>query len=148
MHRASQLEQVRKRGFPPLLNELVYKRGQAPLPDLFKLGVALLLAAVVAVGQIQTQTPKPLPAILEWRPLIGEYTSNTETVIVLEKDGKLYALVKGGQMTEIQENAFYRDKFGKAAHLKFNGTIYERKPLGPEKGATQLKVKPVRPVKV
>jgi D-alanyl-D-alanine dipeptidase len=105
----------------------------------------LLLAAFATVAQ--TQTPRPLPALLEWRPLIGEYTSKSETIIVLEKDGKLYALVKGGQIAEVQENAFYRDKFGKATHLKFNNTIYERKPLGPEKGATQLKVTPVRPVK-
>ena len=29
------IEQVRKRGLPPLLSELVQQRGQAPLPDLF-----------------------------------------------------------------------------------------------------------------
>lgn len=104
--------------------------------------LAFLLAAISSVAQ----TPKPLPALLEWRPLIGEYVSNNETVIVLEKDGELYALVKGGQMTQVAENAFYwRD--GKVTHLKLNSVIYERKPLGPEKGATQLKVKPVRPVK-
>src|ERR1051325_4680579 len=104
--------------------------------------ITLLLAAVVCVAQ----TPKPSPALPEWRPLIGEYTSNNETVIVLEKDGKLYALVKGGQMTEVPESAFFRANV-KVTYLKLNGTIYDRKPLGPEPGATQLKVKPVRPVK-
>jgi len=104
----------------------------------------LLAAATVA------QTPKPSPAPLRWRPLIGEYVSNNETVIVLEKDGKLYALQKragSGPMTEVAENAFYRDRNGKVSHLKLNDSIYEHKPLGPEEDATQLKVKPVRPVK-
>ncbi|HEV8170032.1 MAG TPA: M15 family metallopeptidase, partial [Pyrinomonadaceae bacterium] len=103
----------------------------------------LLLVTAAAVAQ----TPKPSPAPLEWRPLIGEYASNNDNVIVLEKDGKLYALVKGGTTSEVPESAFYRDRSGKVTHLKLNGAIYERKPLGPEEGATQLKVKPVRPVK-
>jgi D-alanyl-D-alanine dipeptidase len=107
------------------------------------LTIALLLAAVASVAQ----TPKPSPAPLEWRPLIGEYATNDQTVIVLEKEGKLYALVKGGQISEVAENAFYRDRQGKVSHLKLNGSIYDRKPLGPEEGATQLKVKPVRPVR-
>src|SRR5689334_24304141 len=105
--------------------------------------IALLLAASATVAQ----APKPSPAPLEWRPLIGEYVANNQTVIVLEKDGKLYALVKGGPTTEVGENAFFRDRNGKISHLKLNGAIYERKALGPEAGATQLKVKPVRPVK-
>ena len=106
----------------------------------------MLLATAAAVAQ----TPKPSPAPLEWRPLIGEYVQKDETAIVLEKDGKLYALLKRaepGPMSEVGENAFYRDKNGKVTHLKLNGLIYERKPLGPEEGATQLKVKPVRPVR-
>ncbi|HKP80815.1 MAG TPA: M15 family metallopeptidase [Pyrinomonadaceae bacterium] len=116
-----------------------------PLAFIFRaFGAVLLLATVVAVAQ----TPKPSPAPLELRPLIGEYASNNETVIVLEKDGKLYALTKGAAgPTEVPETAFYRDRNGKVSHLKLNSSIYERKPLGPEEGATQLKVKPVRPVK-
>src|ERR1051326_6194699 len=105
--------------------------------------IAILLAAFASVAQ----TPKPSPAPLAWRPLIGEYVSNNETVIVLEKDGKLYALVKGGPITEVAENALYRDRNGKVSHLKLGGAIYERKPLGPEEGAPQLKVNPLRPVK-
>ena len=104
--------------------------------------IALLLAAATVA-----QTPKPAPAPLAWRPLIGEYVSNNETIIVLEKDGKLYALLKNGPMTEVAARAFYRDRNGKVSHLRFNDSIYERKPLGPEEGATQLKVNPVRPVK-
>src|ERR1051326_2659360 len=108
--------------------------------------VGLIIALLLATASI-AQTPKPSPAPLAWRPLIGEYVSNNETVIVLEKDGKLYALVKGGPITEVAENAFYRDQSGRVSPLKLGGPIYERKPLGPEEGATQLKVNPLRPVK-
>src|SRR5678815_4559351 len=104
--------------------------------------VALIITLLLMTAAAVAQTPKPSPAPLEWRPLIGEYASNTQTVIVLEKDGKLYALIKGGATTEVPESAFYRDRNGKISHLKLNGAIYERKPLGPEEGATQLKVKP------
>src|ERR1051325_1069975 len=109
--------------------------------------IGLIIALLFAAGASAAQTPQPSPAPLEWRPLIGEYVLNNETVIVLEKDGKLYAQVKGASMSEVADNAFYRDRQSKVSHLKLNGAIYERKPLGPEEGATQLKVKPVRPVK-
>ena len=107
--------------------------------------VSLLLAVAA-----HAQTAKPAPAPLEWRPLLGEYVNNEKTVIVLENGGKLYALLKqtpSGPMQDIAENAFYRDRNGKVSHLKLDGGIYTRKPLGPEEGATQLKVEPVRPVK-
>jgi len=96
------------------------------------------------------QTTKPAPASLEWRPLLGEYVNNDKTVIVLENGGKLYALLKQAQpgpMQPVAENAFYRDRRGKVSHLKLDDVIYTRKPLGPEEGAAQLKVEPVRPVK-
>ena len=107
--------------------------------------LSLLLAAAALA-----QTAKPAPAPLEWRPLLGEYVSNEKTIIVLENGGKLYALRKQtppGPMQQIAENAFYRDRDAKVSHLKLDGVIYTRKPLGPEEGATQLKVEPVRPVK-
>jgi D-alanyl-D-alanine dipeptidase len=109
--------------------------------------IGLIVAVLLAASASVAQTLKPSPAPLEWRPLIGEYVSNSETIIVLEKDGKLYVATRSGPMTEVAESAFYRDRQGKVSHLRLNGSIYERKPLGPEEGATQLKVKPVRPVK-
>lgn len=104
--------------------------------------VLLLSAAIIA------QTPKPAPASPEWRPLIGEYFQKDETLIILEKDGKLYAQKRGEQapLKEVEPNSFLRDKNKKISHLKIDGFIYERRPLGPEEGATQLKVKPLRPV--
>ena len=112
--------------------------------------LAAVVLGLVLAGGVLAQTAKPAPAPLEWRPLLGEYVNDEKTVIILENGGKLYALLKQtppGPMQEIAENVFYRDKDGKVSHLKLDGVIYTRKPLGPEEGATQLKVEPVRPVK-
>ena len=85
---------------------------------------------------------------LECRPLLGEYVGQDETLIILEKDGKLYAQKRGepASLKEVSPNLFLRDKNKKITHLKIDAFIYERRPLGPEEGAMQLKVKPLRPV--
>jgi len=105
--------------------------------------VLLLTSAAIA------QTAKPAPAPLEWRPLLGEYVGQNETLIVLEKNGKLLALKRGdpASIKEVSPDFFLRDKNKKVSHLKIGGFIYERRALGPEEGAAQLKVKPLRPVK-
>jgi D-alanyl-D-alanine dipeptidase len=112
------------------------------LSSCLKLSVILLL--FLASSTI-AQHPKPLPAPARFRPLLGEYVHDSQTVIVLENEGKLYALAKGNpsaQMREITANAF------SSKQLTLDNTIYKRQPLGPEPGATQLQVKPVRPVPV
>jgi D-alanyl-D-alanine dipeptidase len=102
--------------------------------------VLLLLATIVAA-----QTGKPAPAPARLRPLLGEYVHDNQTVIVLESDGKLYALAKGSQpssMREIAASAFSHEQ------LTLDNVTYKRHPIGPEPGATQLKVTPLRPVPV
>ena len=107
-------------------------------------GVLILLLAATALAQ----TTKPAAAPLEWRPLLGEYVGLSETLIILEKDGKLLALKRGepSSIKEVSPDFFLRDKNKKVTHLKIGGFIYERRLLGPEEGATQLKVKPLRSV--
>lgn len=111
--------------------------------SLFVVTLSLLLTVITLA-----QAPKPRPAPSELRPLLGEYVSNNQTVIVLEKDGKLYGLSKqDAQSQELKESLFTRDPRGQIKFLNVKGVIYERRPLGPEEGANQLKVEPVRPVK-
>ncbi|HEX7334537.1 MAG TPA: M15 family metallopeptidase [Pyrinomonadaceae bacterium] len=133
-------------GLRPRLYAAARSAGSAFAGTALAISITLLLATAALA-----QTTKPAPAPLEWRPLLGEYVNNEKTIIVLENGGKLYALLKQtppGPMQEIAENAFYRDRNGKVSHLKLDAGIYTtRKPLGPEEGATQLKVEPVRPVK-
>jgi D-alanyl-D-alanine dipeptidase len=102
-------------------------------------GVLILLAVSATIAQ----QPKPLPAPARFRPLLGEYIHDKQTVIVLESEGKLYALVKGTtSRRELSINAISHNQ------LTLDNVIYKRQPLGPEEGATQLKVTPLRPVPI
>src|SRR5687767_5191216 len=54
-------------------------------------------------------TAKPAPAPARWRGLIGEYDPDDNILIILEKDGRLWALFKNGkleQLNEISRNVF------------------------------------------
>jgi len=103
-----------------------------------------LLAGVLiflSLSPVIAQQPKPSPAPARFRPLLGEYVHDNQTVIVLESEGKLYAVTKGtSQRRELSTNAFSRNQ------LTLDNVTYKRQPLGPEPGATQLKVTPLRPV--
>ncbi len=115
-----------------------------------KLRLVSIFLILLLVSAATAQTSKPAPAPLELRPLIGEYFSNSDTLIILEKDGKLFAQKRGddASIKEVSPTLFLRDKNRKVSHLNLDGVIYERRPLGPEEGATQLKVKPLRSVPV
>ena len=102
-----------------------------------------LLAGVLiflSLSPVIAQQPKPSPAPARFRPLLGEYVHDNQTVIVLESEGKLYAVTKGTDKREISIDAFSRNQ------LTLDNVTYKRQPLGPEPGATQLKVTPLRPV--
>lgn len=103
-----------------------------------------LLAGVLiflSLSPVIAQQPKPSPAPARFRPLLGEYVHDNQTVIVLESEGKLYAVTKGtSQRRELPNTAFSRNQ------LTLDNVTYKRQPLGPEPGATQLKVTPLRPV--
>jgi D-alanyl-D-alanine dipeptidase len=99
--------------------------------------IFLLTSATIA------QQPKPLPAPARFRPLLGEYVHDNQTVIVLESEGKLYALAKGTTSAEKHE---VTPALFSGNQLTLDNVIYKRQPLGPEEGATQLKVTPLRPV--
>jgi len=109
---------------------------------------------------------KPLPAPSRWRPLIGEYVSESETVIILENQGTLSALFKRTELDPLQEVSkdtfqfspasiraservvFSRDSRGKVTEVEIGKLLFKRKPLGPEEGSNQLRVEPLRPVPI
>src|SRR5215813_4803744 len=82
----------------------------------FGIVVMLLLGAlthghtITPVNQGVVQSPtKPAPAPARWRPLIGEYVLDNETLFILENDGKLSALFKKTElapMRELSKNEF------------------------------------------
>ena len=125
--------------------------------------IVLLVLCLVHLVAAQDARPRPAPA--QWRPLIGEYVLDNETIIILEKDGKLSALYKRSELAPMHQVS--RDLFefdagtsraggrirflrsrGKVAKFRIGGMIFNRRPLGPEEGANQLKVNPVRPVPI
>ena len=107
---------------------------------------------------------KPSPAPARWRGLIGEYGPDDDIVLILEKDGKLCSSFKRAEpepLNEVSKNVFRfpvpgphaqqtviftRDRSGRATQLAVDSVILKRRQVGPEAGANQLRVKPVRPV--
>jgi D-alanyl-D-alanine dipeptidase len=112
-------------------------------------------------GQSVSSTSKPAPAPARWRGLIGEYGPDNDIVIVLEKDGGLFALFKRERfepLTEVSRNVFRftiqnenrpvvfaRDRYGRATQVTLDSVVLKRRPIEPESG-NQLRIKPVRPV--
>jgi|ERR1051326_2196841 D-alanyl-D-alanine dipeptidase len=136
---------------------MMFKRGK------LEIVLLLLLAAASTVAQT-TRSSKPLPPPARWLGLIGEYGPDANILIVLEKDGTLQATFNRGEsepLREISANVFAfqsgphtgrqlvfaRNPHGHATEVRLGDSILKRRPIGPEEGAPQLRVKPVRPVK-
>lgn len=123
----------------------------------------ILCTLLLVAGAAQAQQ-KPLPAPVQWRPLLGEYVLEDLTIMILEKDGKLCALYNRSELACMRQTSrygfefdsstkreggrfvFLRDSRGKVNQFRTGHMFFKRKPLGPDEGATQLKVDPVRPV--
>lgn len=111
------------------------------LSSCLKLHLTSFFLILFVTSASLAQQPKPSPAPARFRPLLGEYVHHNQTVIVLESEGKLYAVTKGtSQRRELPTSAFSGNQ------LTLDNITYKRQPLGPEPGATQLKVTPLRPV--
>jgi serine beta-lactamase-like protein LACTB len=112
----------------------------------------------------RVEMSKPSPAPEKWRGLIGEYGWDHNTLYILEKDGKLHALIEWFflyPLTEQSENVFAfppdvglyhgekliftRDEKGKATKVAAASVVFERRRLDGEDGKT-FKIKPLRPV--
>ncbi len=108
--------------------------------------------------------PKPPAAPQKWRGLIGEYGWDHDILYIHERDGKLWALIEWIEfdpLEEVSENVFKfpsrglydgerliftRDKSGRATEVEAANVVFKRRNIGPEEGAQQLRMQPVRPV--
>ena len=108
--------------------------------------------------------PKPQPPPDKWKGLIGEYGWDHDVLYIFEKDGKLWALIEWFEfdpLEQVSENVFKfpnrglydgerlifkRDKDGRATEVEAANVVFKRRSVGPEGGAAQLRIKPVRPV--
>lgn len=95
-------------------------------------------------------TPKPAPAPARWMGLIGEYGWDHDVLFILEKEGRLQALIewfflypleelgenrfrfpKSG-LYENEELIFQRDAGGKATEVNAANVVFKRRPLADE----------------
>lgn len=130
--------------------------------DVARLSDGLTLAKVSSYPDSQESLdPKPLPAPARWRGLIGEYGTDDNVLIILEKDGRLATQFKRAQteiLVEVSKNVFRlasqnesrqvvftRDAHGRATQVVIDATTFKRRQIEPESG-NQLRINPVRSV--
>ncbi len=107
--------------------------------------------------------PKPEPAPAKWTGLIGEYGWDHNILYILEKDGKLHALIEWFflyPLTEESENVykfpdfglyhgekliFSRDAKGRATQVEAASVVFKRRAILGEDGSTFV-IKPTRPI--
>jgi CubicO group peptidase (beta-lactamase class C family)/D-alanyl-D-alanine dipeptidase len=107
---------------------------------------------------------KPSPVPDKWRGLVGEYGPDYDILYIFERDGKLWALIEQFEfdpIEEVSENVFNfpkrglydgeqlvfkRDTKGRAVEVVAANVTFKRRQVGPEDGAQQLLIKPMRPV--
>ncbi len=130
------------------------------------LGSLLIATCALALPRSPARAPlppKPVPAPDRWRGLIGEYGPDDDVIIVLERDGKLCALLKHTELEILEEVdsdtfkfsgtgpraqqrlTFQRDPNGRANQLAIDAATAKRRQIEPESG-NQLHVTPLRPV--
>jgi CubicO group peptidase (beta-lactamase class C family)/D-alanyl-D-alanine dipeptidase len=126
--------------------------------------IALDDAIIVGKDTLKrVQLGKPAPAPDEWRGLIGEYGWDYNTLYILERDGKLEALIEWFFRYPLEEVSrgvykfpnwglydgeqvvFDLDANGRAKAVTASGVTFPRRKTGPEDGS-QFRITPVRPV--
>jgi CubicO group peptidase (beta-lactamase class C family)/D-alanyl-D-alanine dipeptidase len=111
--------------------------------------------------RVPAPLPEPPPAL--WFGLIGEYGWDHNTLVILEKDAKLHALIEWFYwypLTEESENVFRfpdfglyhdekltftRDAAGRATKVEAASVVFERRYIDGEDGRT-FRIRPERPV--
>ena len=134
------------------------------------LALGLLLAVAVVPGcrhgdetfkRVSQGKPQEAPA--QWMGLIGEYGEDSNILYVLEKDKQLWALIDRLEFPLQQVSAdvfrfpdrgpyggervvFTRDAAGRPTQVAAGNVLFQRRKVGPEEGASQLRITPLRPM--
>jgi serine beta-lactamase-like protein LACTB len=112
--------------------------------------------------RVEVTEPKPVPK--KWAGLIGEYGWDHNTLFILERDGRLHALIEWVflyPLTEVSADVykfpdwglyhdeklvFRRDGKGRATEVEAACVVFERRKIDGENGET-FKITPQRPVR-
>ena len=89
----------------------------------------------------KVSSAKPHAPPAAWMKLIGEYGPDDNILYILEKDKKLFALVDWFDYVPVDKRFVVTPD-----RVKFEGVLYPRRRVGPEEGANQLRITPLRPV--
>jgi CubicO group peptidase (beta-lactamase class C family)/D-alanyl-D-alanine dipeptidase len=107
--------------------------------------------------------PKPQPPPERWAGLIGEYGWDHDIMYILEKEGKLHALIEWFFLYPLEEVSadvfkfpdwglydgeklvFHRDASGRATAVEAASVLFKRRPIAGESGET-FRIRPLRPV--
>jgi D-alanyl-D-alanine dipeptidase len=128
---------------------------------LLPLGEGLLRAGSDTLRRVPEHRPPAAPG--RWRGLIGEYGWDHNTLYILERAGRLNALVEWFFLYPLEEESpdrfrfpdwglyssealvFERDAAGRAQSVSMAGVPFRRREVGTEAGVT-FRIEPVRPV--
>lgn len=106
---------------------------------------------------------KPVPPPSRWLGLIGEYGWDHNTLYILERDGKLFALIEWFFLDPLEEISadvfkfpdrglyvgetlkFTRDANDRASKVNAANVVFERRKMDGDDGST-FRIQPVRPV--
>ncbi len=98
----------------------------------------------------RVEATKPVPAPAAWRGLIGEYGWDHDVLFILEKEGRLYALIEwfylypledlgndvfrfpSKGLYENEKLIFKRDSTGKATEVNAASVVFKRRPQADE----------------
>jgi CubicO group peptidase (beta-lactamase class C family)/D-alanyl-D-alanine dipeptidase len=124
------------------------------------------LEAAIVLGRdtLARQTAeRPAPAPARWDGLVGEYGWDHNTLYILERDGRLHALIEWFFLYPLEEESqdvfrfpdwglyhgerlvFSRDVDARATQVEAAGIPFLRRAVGPE-GDETFRIDPVRPV--
>jgi CubicO group peptidase (beta-lactamase class C family)/D-alanyl-D-alanine dipeptidase len=144
-------------------NELIVDDGSDYGTHLKLQGEKIKIADVV-YERVKQARPEPCPE--RWRGLIGEYGWDHNTLTILEKDGKLHALIEwfflypltelptSGKQSVFEfpdfglyhgEKLLFTLRDGKATEVEAASVVFKRRPIDGEDGKT-FRIKPEHPL--
>ncbi len=129
----------------------------------FQVKEKILTIGSKSFERVERRPPPPCPD--KWKGLLGEYGWDHDVLYILEKDGKLQALIEWFEynpLEEVEPNVFrfpdhglyagerlifQRDEMGRATQVEAASVVFRRRVIDGENGGT-FKIKPVNPVDV
>jgi CubicO group peptidase (beta-lactamase class C family)/D-alanyl-D-alanine dipeptidase len=130
----------------------------------FTLRDGLLIQGTNTYRRVPRSSAPPPPPPPGWAGLIGEYGWDHDILYILERDGKLWALIEwffAYPLERVSEDVFRfpayglydgerliftRDARGRATAVQAANVMFKRRAVEPEQGTGQLRIQPLRPV--